>query len=308
MSSTPLLIGLDAGASKTLLLAQKPGVVDPVERRGPGANPNQVGRKDAAAVLARLAEAVLEETSSVSTVSLCAGVAGAGRPEEQQALANALRDVLRRPSLSVQVEVVHDGVIAMDAAYDAGSGIIVIAGTGSVVLGRTTEGDLLRTGGWGHVLGDAGSGRAIGQAGLRAVAETFDGGSDTTLQGRVRDHCGIDDRESLLRKVYQDDLVIQGIAPLVIEAADDGDAVASDILRSQVDQLVEQVGWLLNRAGAITPRITLLGGMLRNERYETCLRRRLQDRFPDWSVEVLQDEPVVGALRRARRLQSPERT
>jgi len=231
-------------------------------------------------------------------------VAGAGRAEEQSALSEALRAALQEAGPTLRVEVVHDALIALDAAYDKGSGVIVIAGTGSVVLGRTTNEALLRAGGWGHVLGDAGSGYALGRAGLRAVAETFDGEANTALRGRVREQCGIDDRDSLLRVVYQDEFSVQAVAPLVIEAAADGDAVASDLLTTQVAQLVDQVEWLLNRADDVAPRVTLVGGMLQNERYAQRLRRLLRDRFPDWAVKILQSEPVVGALRRARRLQT----
>jgi len=304
MSSSSLVVGMDVGGSTTHLLAQRPGRDERIECRGPGANPNRIGRAEAVDVVARLVGEVLRERPEVEHVSLCAGVAGAGRPEEQRALSEALRAALQEVCSSLRVKVVHDALIAMDAAYDDGSGVIVIAGTGSVVLGRTTGEALLRAGGWGHVLGDAGSGYALGRAGLRAVAKLFDGGADTVLRKRVREQCDIDDRDALLRAVYSDEFDVQAVAPLVIEAAADGDAVADDLLTTQVAQLVDQVGWLLKRADDVTPRITLLGGMLQNERYAQCLRRLLQDRFPDWAVEILQAEPVVGALRRARRLQT----
>jgi N-acetylglucosamine kinase-like BadF-type ATPase len=89
----------------------------------------------------------------------------------------------------------------------------------------------------------------------------------------------------------------------VVEAAVDGDAVATDILTSQVAELVRQVEWLIGETDDIAPRIALLGGMLQNEHYAAALRRTLGDRVPDWSVEVLRHEPVVGALGRARRLE-----
>jgi N-acetylglucosamine kinase-like BadF-type ATPase len=255
----------------------------------------------AAATLVDLITETMEEGPDADWVSICAGVAGAGRTQAQEQITDALRRALSHPERTVHVEVVHDALIALDAAYDAGSGLIVIAGTGSVVLGRTTEGTLLRTGGWGHVLGDDGSGHAIGRAGLRAVAIAFDGGPSTTLCARVRDRFGIDDRESLLETVYRQDFNVQTVAPLVLDAAANGDAVASDLLSTQVQRLSEQVARLLNRDVPVAPRITLIGGMLRHDHYAECLHRCLQDRCADWSIGILQDEPVLGALRRARR-------
>lgn len=235
-------------------------------------------------------------------IAVCAGVSGAGRAEEQEALTEALHDALSEVARSVHVEVVHDALIALDAAYDTDSGVIVIAGTGSVVLGRTTSGALVRAGGWGHLLGDPGSGYAIGRAGLQAVAEAFDGGEETLLQARLREQRGIEGRDDLIHAVYRDEITMQSVAPLVVEAAAGTDVVASGILDSQAADLTEQVRWLLERDESIAPRITLLGGMLENEHYAGVLRRRLHDHFSDWSVEKLQTEPVTGALRRARRL------
>lgn len=302
--STHLLIGVDAGASKTHLLAGRLDSAACTEHRGPGANPNRIGMEQAADVLADLVGDAVREYPSVEQLSICAGVAGAGHAREQEILAEALHTALSSSDLAVRVEVVHDAVIALDAAYDAGSGLVVVAGTGSVVLARTTDGQLLRSGGWGHVLGDAGSGSAIGRAGLRAVAEALDGGKDTSLRTRVREHCGITNRESLVQKVYQGELNIQTVAPLVINTAVEGDVVAANILSTQITRLAEQVEWLLNRGGTIAPRITLLGGMLQNEYYTQCLRRVLEDSFPNWAIGVLQKEPAVGALRRAGRPQS----
>jgi N-acetylglucosamine kinase-like BadF-type ATPase len=302
VSTTHFIVGLDAGGSKTLLRGEHAGRPEPIERRGPGANPNRVGMDEAADTLVALINDSLQGGPVPECVSVCAGVSGAGRAEEQEALGEAIREALSGAGRTVHVEVVHDALIALDAAYDAESGLIVIAGTGSVALARTVEGTLLRVGGWGHLLGDPGSGYAIGQQGLRAVAAACDGGEATTLRGRLHDQFGIGDREQLIHAVYQDGLSMQDVAPLVVDAAADDDAVALRILADEADGLAEQVGWLVDRAEPVAPRITLLGGMVQNDRYDQVLRARLHDHFPDWSVRQLRTEPVTGALRRARRL------
>jgi len=302
VSANPFFVGLDAGGSTTLLLAECEECPGRIDRHGPAANPQRVGMDQSVQVLSALIQKALPAQRPVDHLSVCAGVAGAGRPDEQQALADRLRRTLRDDARSVSVEVVHDACIALDAAFDAESGLVVIAGTGSVVLARTRAGTAHRVGGWGHLLGDPGSGYAVGQAGLRAVAEAFDGGADTSLRPRIAEEYGVDERAALIQWVYQDRPPLQDVAPLVIEAAADGDAVATDILTSQVAELVRQVEWLLGETDDVAPRIALLGGMLQNEHYAAALRRALADRVPDWSVEGLQREPVVGALRRARRL------
>lgn len=301
MPTNQLFVGLDAGGSKTLLLAEQEGSSERINRRGPAANPQRGGVEAAARTLAHLVQDSLQNHRPVGHLSVCAGVAGAGRIDDQEALADHMRRVLRDDAASLHVQVVHDAAIALDAAFGAGSGLVIIAGTGSVVCGRARDGTIRRVGGWGYRLGDSGSGYAVGRAGLRAVAEAFDGGADTSLRARVHEQYGIDGRKALIHRVYQDDLPLQSVAPLVIEAAAEGDPVAADILASQAQQLTQQVGWLLKGTDDIAPRIALLGGTLQNTHYTQVLRRALRGRVPDWSVEVLREEPVLGALRRARR-------
>lgn len=285
-----------------MLLAECEEYSEQVNREGPAANPHRSGVASAARTLASLVREALQAHHSVDRLSVCAGVAGAGRPEEQEALATHLRRVLADDAGAVHVEVVHDARIALEAAFGSGSGLVVVAGTGSVVFGRARDGTMHRAGGWGYRLGDPGSGHAVGRAGLRAVAAAFDGGAATSLRARVDARWGIEGREELFHRVYQDELALQKVAPLVLEAAAEGDSVAAGILTSQADALVEQVGWLLDKAEDIAPRLALLGGMLENDHYAQVLRRSLRVRVPDWSVEVLGQEPVVGALRRARHL------
>jgi N-acetylglucosamine kinase-like BadF-type ATPase len=302
VSTTHFIVGLDAGGSKTRLLAECEGCSKQIDRHGPAANPQQGGVDESAHTLATLVRETIQPHRPIGRLSICAGVAGAGRTDEQEALASRLRRGLADDAEAVCVEVVHDACIALDAAFGSESGLVIIAGTGSVVFGRAKDGTTRRVGGWGYLLGDAGSGYAVGRAGLQAVAAAFDGGMDTSIRTRVGDQYGIDKREALIRKVYQDEFAVQNVAPLVIEAAADGDSIASDILTSQAADLVQQVEWLLNGVNAFAPRIALLGGMFRNDPYTQVLRRTLRDRIPNWSIEVLRPEPVVGALRRAHRL------
>ncbi len=303
MPDSTLLIGLDVGGSTTRLRGEYADPADPsdlIERRGPGANPNREGRETAVRTLVDLITDALPAAAPDRLV-LCAGVAGAGRADEQSALAEALQTALDAPQRSVQVEVVHDGQIALDAAYDAESGVIVIAGTGSLVLARTDDGTLHRAGGWGPVLGDPGSGHALGRAGLRAVAAALDGGPETDLQMRLRDAYDIAGRDQLLTAVYRNDLDVAAVAPLVLDAARADDDVATRLLTDETDALADLVAWLARRVSSVSPRVRLLGGLVDDPLYARTLRRALSDHVPVWSVDRLEMPPVMGALWRARR-------
>jgi N-acetylglucosamine kinase-like BadF-type ATPase len=285
-----------------MLLAECDDGSERIDRHGPAANPQRGGVEESARTLVALIRDPLQPYRPIGRLSVCAGVAGAGRPDEQEALAHRLRQGLAADADAVRVEVVHDASIALEAAFGSGSGLVVIAGTGSVVFARAKDGTTRRVGGWGHLLGDAGSGHAVGRAGLRAVAAAFDGGEDTAIRDRVENRYGIDERDALIRKVYRDEFAVQNVAPLVVDAAADGDPVAADILTSEVADLAQQVEWVLDETDSVASRIVLLGGMVQNEPYTQALRRALRERVPDWSVDILRHEPVVGALRRAHRM------
>jgi N-acetylglucosamine kinase-like BadF-type ATPase len=301
MGSSTLLLGLDVGGSRTRLRGERGDGNLCVERDGPGANPNRVGADTTVTRLTTLVDATLADLNGIDHLVLAAGVSGAGSPSVQSRLTKALEAALARPGLRVDVEVVHDGIIALDAAYDDGSGVIVIAGTGSLVLARTHNGTIARAGGWGPQLGDDGSGRALGRAGLRAVAEALDGGRDTGLRDRVFESLDLDDRADLLTTVHRADFSLADVAPLVVTAAQNGDSAASRILREQVSALARQVEWLRARGPNVAPRLTALGGLTTNDHYYRALRDALRALDSEISIRRLDTPPVLGALRRARR-------
>lgn len=299
--SRPLCIGLDVGGSKTELLASRSRDDERIRLTGPGANIQRIGIEASARTLADLIQRALRQYAAPQLASVCAGIAGAGRASDQDALAQHLLTLLDL-SPAPHVQIVHDAQIALEAAFNEGSGMIVIVGTGSVVFARTQDGTLMRTGGWGYLLGDEGSGFALGQSGLRAVAHAIDGGPPTMLQQQVADQYGLDTRDQLIHQVYQHDWPMQDVAPLVIEAALDGDAVARQIVDDQTDQLTCQVEWLIGRCDETEPRIALMGGLIRETHYAKVLQRTLTERLPNWSVQTLDQRPVVGALRLATRM------
>ncbi|HMB90847.1 MAG TPA: BadF/BadG/BcrA/BcrD ATPase family protein [Rhodothermales bacterium] len=297
MTEQPLYIGLDAGGSKTTLVASPSPSDAFLHREGPCANLQRQGLETTASVLASLIMQAVQAHPGTTEVSVCAGVAGAGDEAEQHALAAAVENRLAvhpRP-----LHIVHDATIALEGAFEGGSGIIVIAGTGSICFARTTNGQMLRAGGWGYLLGDEGSGHALGIAGLRAVAHAFDDGPSTRLSALLADHHGIDTPRALIHQVYREQWPVQQMAPLVVKAAEEDDAVASKLIREQTRLLAQQIAGLANRAEAITPRIALLGGLNKEPFYRQTLVSALLASLPEWIVQEPVAPPVIGALQLA---------
>jgi N-acetylglucosamine kinase-like BadF-type ATPase len=143
--------------------------------------------------------------------------------------------------------VVGDEVIALDAAFRGGPGILQIAGTGSNTIGRAPDGCRESAGGWSSRLGDEGSGYWIGLHSLRRALNAYDREEPTEILRRVGEIWGTPSLEDLINlgdSTPGPDFA--ALAPTMNELAEAGDPVALGVLRQAAADLVESV--LLVRA------------------------------------------------------------
>jgi N-acetylglucosamine kinase-like BadF-type ATPase len=293
-----LYIGIDGGGTKTELLAKQPGDNRTIQRLGEGSNLQLVGLQESAALLADMILEARKAAGDTTVGHICVGLSGAGRPHEQEAIARAITEELELERSRLQV--VSDAEIAVEAAFEGESGVLVIAGTGSMVCGRTLTGEFISAGGWGRLLGDEGSGYVIGRAGLRAVAAAMDGGPETQLVARAREIFGEVSKAVLVEQVYGKEWPLQEFAPHVLEAVEAGDAEAVRILRDQTRQLARRVQWLIEgRSDSITRRLAMIGGLSNAPTYRSVFKRALESITTDWQIERSIARPAVGALRMA---------
>ncbi|MEO0559075.1 MAG: BadF/BadG/BcrA/BcrD ATPase family protein [Bacteroidota bacterium] len=295
--SSPLFVGIDAGGTKTALLATqgKP----PVRLTGPGAQVLRDGPEAAVATLTSLIKEAQDAFDGAALGGVAVGLAGAGRAEQRDAVTQALKTQLD----GAPVVVTHDADVALEAAYHSEGGALVVVGTGSMVYARTDEGETLRAGGWGALLGDDGSGTALGRATLRAVLASYDGGPPSTLAEGVAKRFGLDSAEAIISAVYLDGLPLSDVAPVLLDAVEDDDWVASSILTRETNALGQQVGWLATRAGDTVPKqLAYTGGLTNETAYRASLTAALERHLPGWTLRASQEEPVEGALAMAKRL------
>jgi len=185
--------------------------------------------------------------SSQAGLSLCVALAGAGRADEQEAIGERLREL----GAATRSCVVSDARAALEGAHGGQPGIIVIAGTGSMVLGINHKGVQVRAGGWGHLLGDEGSGYRLVVEGLRAVLRARDGwGPATQLDEGLRAALDLSNWDQVIARAHGGDLDrehIAAAAPAVFAAARSGDQVATDMIRAGASSLGHQVGAVAGR-------------------------------------------------------------
>lgn len=151
------------------------------------------------------------------------------------------RDILARTLNTAQLVVTNDAVIALSGATGGGPGIVTIAGTGSIVLGRNSTGRVARAGGWGYVFGDEGGAFDIGRQALRAALRSEEGwGPDTALRAILLEATGAANINDILHLFYTPAWPRSRVALLAAEvdrAAQIGDAVAQRILANAAQDL-----------------------------------------------------------------------
>ena len=295
------VLGIDAGGTKTVCqLADESGEVLAEARRG-GANLQASGELEVEKVLHEVMEEAIGD-HDVRPAAVCLGIAGVDRPDD----ARAVREIMRRIGYKARILVVNDALVALEAGAPAQSGVVVIAGTGSIAYGRNDRNEAARAGGWGYMLGDEGSGYWIGRAAVRAVLREADRrGPATLLTGLLLNYYGVSRAQDLIHHVYQGTLrpaAIASLAQCVQGAFSDGDPVALGILRGAADQLESaalSVARRLEIVGSEFPFI-LSGGIFRAVPWlEEELARRLPLASPRSRTMLLAVEPAVGAVRLA---------
>jgi N-acetylglucosamine kinase-like BadF-type ATPase len=293
------VLGIDVGGTKTVcFLGDEQGQVV-AAARGPGANLQAVGEL----ALEKVLHGVMEEAlprHHAPPAAICLGIAGVDRPDD----AAVVHGIMSRIGFNTRILVVNDALIALRAAIATDAGIVIVAGTGSIAYGCDRDGYAARAGGWGHVLGDEGSGYWIGRLAMRAIVRAADGrGAPTSLTKRVLAHFGVDRPEELLQSVYRKDVEPAAVAALathVQQAHTDGDAVATAILVRAAHELVAAASSVTTHLnlGDEPFSFVLSGGMFKAVPWlGEELTRRLPAVAPRSCAILLDVEPAFGAVR-----------
>jgi N-acetylglucosamine kinase-like BadF-type ATPase len=227
----------------------------------------------------------------------CAGCAGLGREKERLIFRDFFNSIL---GPGIPVKLCGDGEILLCGGLENLEGYCLIAGTGSVALGRSGDGRLVRAGGLGYMLGDEGSAAWIGKAAVARVLRGTEGRDvPSSMLGAILEKTGLAQGEDLIRYVHidADKARVASLAPIVTEAARSGDPLALDILRAGAAELALLVRSVLDRSPWIENRtLVLAGGVIEHDEIITgTLRETLAAAFPRLSVTSPRGSALEGA-------------
>ncbi len=299
-SGARYLLGVDGGATKTLA-----AVLDLQEQTlhvghaGPS-NEDSVG-PDAAvdALIAAADEAI--EAAGIGRGEVGAGVLAIAGTSTESIASN-----LRRHRDDGWI-VVNDVVGAWATVNAGGPAVAAIAGTGSNVFAVGPGGRSWRTGGWGHLLGDEGSGYWLGNESIRAALHDRDGSGPATRLGEIASSFfGVPDIEAVVTLVYSKPLSKSEIAALAVQTgklADEGDEVARELYERGAELLGGQIAAVIEQAeltGSFP--VGLIGSAYKaGEILVGPLRRRIAQSSPEAQITRVEMAPVGGSLTLAAR-------
>jgi len=307
----PYYLGIDGGGTKTTCAVGDDSHLIATATAGPS-NIVRVGEAQARESLQQsVRQACAAAGITPAQVSCtCVGGSGAARPELAAIVRDSLAQILATP-----IDVVGDMQIALEAAFDTGPGVIVIAGTGSIAYGRDSRGTTARAGGWGFAIGDEGSAHWIGRAAVSAVLRASDP-RDGTQQTHGPRESSLSLSEALLKAwgvTSLTDLARAAnsvpppdFAALFPPVAASQDELATQVLRNAGRELASVAAVVIRHLFAkdysTSVPVAMTGGVFRHAALvRQVFYNELRALDPRTEVNAQVVEPVEGALRMARR-------
>jgi len=289
------LLGIDGGATKTLaaVLDVEGGSLH-LGHGGPS-NQDAVGAQAATQALLGAADEAIAGAGTTIEGLDGAVLAVAGTDTD----AVVAEVCAHRPPEWI---VVNDVVAAWATATGGAPGVGAISGTGSNVFGVGRDGRAWRTGGWGHIVGDEGSGYWLGLESIKAALRDRDGsGPETALSDAAVEFFKAPSVEALGVMVYSKPLSKSEIAAFAIETAqwaERGDAVARALYEGGARWLAGQIGAVIAQTGleGAFP-VGLIGSAYRaGAVFVGPLTRAIHQAAPGAQVATVEMAPVGGSL------------
>lgn len=302
MSATTdrLLLIADSGGTHTrALVVTTKGKIVGAGRSG-GANAFAIGKR-AASVNLRQALSMALTNAGVRSSHIGYTVIGTASVTAQGLGAAPIEADIRSFLCKACVRVIGDARIALEGALGGEEGVVAVAGTGSIVLGRNANGTLVRIGGWGPLAGDEGSAQWLGRRALQEAAHADDQVTrKTLLLDGICSHYGLKSFEQVLDIIYDHPMTsaeLGALAPLVTTAADRGDKTARNILNQGAIALAAQVAAAARRLRLKTPLISHQGSMFTvRRRFRAPFAAELLRLMPQARLIAPRLPPIGGAF------------
>lgn len=301
---TPIYLGVDGGGTKTHAVITNSKLKVLAEGFAAASNPLRVGIETAVENVIRAVDQACDEIerSRYEITAAHIGLAGVRRQDLRQRMRDRFAALLENRQITVET----DAQIALYGAVNGGTGLVIIAGTGSICCGRTANGEYACAGGWGPLAGDEGGGAGIARRALQMIARASDGRSaETLLSAAACRYFRAVSTEDLAMAIYSPQMTndkIAGFAREVIETARDGDQVALKVTAEAGRELGIAANAVIEKLKIADEEfpVALVGGVFKGKELITdSLLEEIRKIAPKAYLSAPQLPPAVAAAKMA---------
>lgn len=290
-----ILIGIDGGGTHSTAVAAYPDGRIAAVTQGGGLNFHNSGVDVVRARLEAMVEDLCRQCGAEAE-QVCVGMSALDAPAEDTVLSRFCGGMFTKEQLDLQ----SDAYIALVGFTLGKPGVIVICGTGSMLLMLDGQGNQHAAGGWGYLLGDAGSGYTLAREGLLAVIDAAEGlAPDTPLVGDALEYFGADTPRGLIDRIYAPEATTAGMAGFarhVLMRAQEGETVSRSILARNMQRLARSAAQLISAAPE-ADQVGLYGGIFQHsELARSLFTQALQELVNGVRVCSPDYPPELGAL------------
>ena len=290
-----LLIGIDGGGTHSTAAAAWLDGRAAAVAYGDGLNYHHIGVEKVRLRLEKMVSELCEKTGAEHPL-VCVGMSALDGPADEEILARFTTGRLAPGQLDLQ----SDAYAALMGFTRGNPGMIVICGTGSMLLLLDEEGRQHVSGGWGYLLADEGSSYTLAREALLAMIDESEGmGERTALTARALSYFDVAAPRMIIDRIYAPDFTpdrLAGFARCVLQEAEAGEPVALSILHRTMPRLAAQAAQLLKKAPGAS-RVGLYGGVFLNSHAaRTCFADTLCRLAPHAQICSLEYPPELGAI------------
>jgi len=240
-----------------------------------------------------------ESLSLTDCAGICSGVAGARLKSNKDEIRKHLSEDLSFFNIIIE----SDTAIAFEDAFGSEDGLILICGTGSVLFGRL-NGEFVRLGGWGKLLGDDGSSYFIGLNFLKRLVKHFDKFTvKIEIENFLNESFSVH-RDNIIDKVYHKKFDVASLAPFVVEQAEKGDTLCREVIEKEIEGVYELFDTFKSKYGVNNNyKVAFTGTLIESDNYfSLTLKEHLKQSFQNHFVFLdTKVNPVMGAVKIALR-------
>jgi N-acetylglucosamine kinase-like BadF-type ATPase len=304
------ILGVDGGATKTTARISDHTGKTITEIESGSSNYKGAGIENSKININLAVIGAIKEIPSSDKIifkSACFGMAGNDSLEDKKIYRKIIfNDKIKNYLISSNTIICNDTKIGLAAGSSSKNGIMIICGTGSNCFGINEYGQEAIANGWDYILGDEGSGYAIGQKALKALMKAYDGrGGKTLLSKTIFEDLNINSIAELVSWTYSKSVLkddISAIAKTVCRTAEMGDNISVKILEEEVEEAFISIVTVANKLKLAEQYFDLVfvGNVFKCKKYfKDILIKKLDDRFPGINFKPLTEKPVEGAIKLA---------